>query len=285
MYYIAIIIDPIIRFNWIFYAIYTSDSQHSSVVSFGVALTEVLRRGMWTLFRVENEHCTNIENAKAYRELPLPYKLRGEESEEHLIPSPTSEAADEDQGPRPLELDPRDVPGDIIPGQSPYTSQPKKAGDRRGLVPTDEISNMDLNKKQGHTQNGKDTPEPGTPRTFQTPGRRASRSDENKPSPYKPGHSLAQQSSHSTKSASGRDIDLERQQSNQSSTLRFRRQACSNGGEGGGSPLANAVSKVTHTMRAAHKFDYIKRKPQAVMSNQASDSEDDDDADDSDREQ
>lgn len=57
-YYLAIFIDPIIRFNWIFYAIYGQEAQHSSLVSFFVAFTEVLRRGMWTLFRVENEHCT-----------------------------------------------------------------------------------------------------------------------------------------------------------------------------------------------------------------------------------
>lgn len=57
-YYAAMVIDPIIRFNWIFYAIYWQDLQHSSIVSFFVAFTEVLRRGMWQLFRVENEHCT-----------------------------------------------------------------------------------------------------------------------------------------------------------------------------------------------------------------------------------
>lgn len=57
-YYAAILIDPILRFNWIFYAIYANNTQHSSLVSFFVAFSEVLRRGMWTLFRVENEHCT-----------------------------------------------------------------------------------------------------------------------------------------------------------------------------------------------------------------------------------
>lgn len=57
-YYAAIVIDPIIRFNWIFYAIYGHDVQHSTIVAFMVAFTEVLRRGIWQLFRVENEHCT-----------------------------------------------------------------------------------------------------------------------------------------------------------------------------------------------------------------------------------
>lgn len=57
-YYAAMFIDPIIRFNWIFYAIYWQDVQHSTIVSFMVGFTEVLRRGIWQLFRVENEHCT-----------------------------------------------------------------------------------------------------------------------------------------------------------------------------------------------------------------------------------
>jgi hypothetical protein len=57
-YYAAIVIDPILRFNWIFYAIYGHDVQHSTKIAFLVALSEVLRRGMWQLFRVENEHCT-----------------------------------------------------------------------------------------------------------------------------------------------------------------------------------------------------------------------------------
>jgi len=74
-YYIAMVIDPIIRFNWIFYAIYTADVQHSTIVSFLVGLTEVCRRGMWVIFRVENEHCTNVGRFRASRDAPLPYQL------------------------------------------------------------------------------------------------------------------------------------------------------------------------------------------------------------------
>lgn len=74
-YYIAIVLDPILRFNWIFYAIYAEDVQHSAILSFLVALSEIFRRGMWTLFRVENEHCTNVGNYRASRDVPLPYSV------------------------------------------------------------------------------------------------------------------------------------------------------------------------------------------------------------------
>ncbi|RBR22919.1 uncharacterized protein FIESC28_04217 [Fusarium coffeatum] len=75
MYYFIMIIDPILRFAWIFYAIFTHNTQHSTIVSFMVAFMEVTRRGMWTLFRVENEHCSNVSQYKASRDVPLPYNM------------------------------------------------------------------------------------------------------------------------------------------------------------------------------------------------------------------
>ncbi|WYZ38346.1 hypothetical protein EsH8_III_000260 [Colletotrichum jinshuiense] len=74
-YYFVMVADPILRFAWIFYAIFTHDTQHSTIVSFLVALAEVSRRGMWTLFRVENEHCANVAQYKASRDVPLPYRI------------------------------------------------------------------------------------------------------------------------------------------------------------------------------------------------------------------
>jgi len=74
LYYVAMVIDPILRFNWVFYAIYADDIQHSAILSFVVSLSEVFRRGMWMLFRVENEHCTNVGRFRASRDVPLPYE-------------------------------------------------------------------------------------------------------------------------------------------------------------------------------------------------------------------
>ncbi|PHH83314.1 hypothetical protein CDD82_2284 [Ophiocordyceps australis] len=75
LYYCIMVVDPILRFSWVFYAIYTHRSQHSSIISFLVSLSEVIRRGMWALFRVENEHCANVAQYKASRDVPLPYRL------------------------------------------------------------------------------------------------------------------------------------------------------------------------------------------------------------------
>jgi hypothetical protein len=75
VYYGVMILDPILRFAWIFYAIFTHNTQHSTIVSFLVSLAEVSRRGIWTLFRVENEHCANVAQYRASRDVPLPYHL------------------------------------------------------------------------------------------------------------------------------------------------------------------------------------------------------------------
>ncbi|PWY96397.1 EXS-domain-containing protein [Aspergillus sclerotioniger CBS 115572] len=75
VYYVAMVIDVVVRFNWIFYAIFTKDIQHSALLSFFVALSEVCRRGVWTIFRVENEHCTNVLLFRASRDVPLPYQV------------------------------------------------------------------------------------------------------------------------------------------------------------------------------------------------------------------
>jgi hypothetical protein len=89
-YYLAMTIDPILRFNWIFYVIYTHDLQHSSMAAFFIAFSEVSRRGMWTLFRVENEHCANVAHFKASRDVPLPYPLSPSESDLYFHPQSES---------------------------------------------------------------------------------------------------------------------------------------------------------------------------------------------------
>lgn len=89
IYYAAMLLDPILRFTWIFYAIFGYETQHSTFVSYLIALAEVMRRGIWANFRVENEHCTNVCRFRASRDVPLPYCLHTSprESEELARPA------------------------------------------------------------------------------------------------------------------------------------------------------------------------------------------------------
>ena len=82
-------LDPILRFNWIFYVIFSKDIQHSALLSYVISLSEVGRRAMWTLFRVENEHCTNVGRFRASRDVPLPYDI--------AMPSPSAVEESRDQ--------------------------------------------------------------------------------------------------------------------------------------------------------------------------------------------
>lgn len=89
VYYIAMVLDVIVRFNWIFYAIFTHNIGHAAVLSFVISFSEVCRRGMWSIFRVENEHCTNVVLFRASRDVPLPYELPRADGQADTEPQPT----------------------------------------------------------------------------------------------------------------------------------------------------------------------------------------------------
>lgn len=97
-YYGAIVLDPILRFNWVLYTVIPLQLQHSAVTSFCVSLLEVCRRGVWSIFRVENEHCTNVGRFRASRDVPLPYYLPSDVEERSYAGVPTRKRrVDEEQ--------------------------------------------------------------------------------------------------------------------------------------------------------------------------------------------
>lgn len=75
IYYSAIIVDIILRFQWIFYALFPKQIQQSAITSFCIAIAEIVRRFIWIFFRMENEHATNVHLSRASRESPLPYPI------------------------------------------------------------------------------------------------------------------------------------------------------------------------------------------------------------------
>lgn len=74
-YYTAVVADVILRFQWIFYAFFSSQVQQLAITSFCIALAEILRRFIWMFFRMENEHCANVILFRASRDSPLPYMV------------------------------------------------------------------------------------------------------------------------------------------------------------------------------------------------------------------
>lgn len=74
-YYLAMVFDVTFRFQWIFYAFFSNQIQQLAVTSFMIGLAEIFRRIVWALFRMENEHCTNVTLFRASRDSPLPYPI------------------------------------------------------------------------------------------------------------------------------------------------------------------------------------------------------------------
>lgn len=74
-YYIAIVLDVVLRFQWVFYAFFSHQIQQLAITSFCIALAEIIRRFIWVFFRMENEHCTNVILFRASRDSPLPYTI------------------------------------------------------------------------------------------------------------------------------------------------------------------------------------------------------------------
>lgn len=73
LYYVSMVLDVLIRFQWIVYAAAPQTIRQSSVTSFSLAITEVIRRFLWIIFRVENEHVANVHLFRVTGEALLPY--------------------------------------------------------------------------------------------------------------------------------------------------------------------------------------------------------------------
>ncbi|KAL1799218.1 hypothetical protein ACET3X_003255 [Alternaria dauci] len=152
-YYTAMCIDPILRFNWVMYTITPLQLQHSAVTSFCVSLSEIFRRGMWSIFRVENEHCTNVGRFRASRDVPLPYyvPMDAEVEEDHSSGIPrVATHIDEEQ---PDEYRPRTPTEDQI--RRPATATGAEVGQsqspaRKRRGPQDEFRQSPLQRAFTH---------------------------------------------------------------------------------------------------------------------------------------
>lgn len=118
------VIDPILRFNWVLYSAIHLQLQHSGKVSFFAALGEIIRRGIWSVFRVENEHCTNVGRFRASRDVPLPYEL------------PTTPATETQT--------PTDERGRRVDEEQPVSKRKSKTMPANGLTPTTSSTGADL---------------------------------------------------------------------------------------------------------------------------------------------
>ncbi|EDO17705.1 hypothetical protein Kpol_1033p8 [Vanderwaltozyma polyspora DSM 70294] len=74
-YYICMIINVSIRLQWIVFIILPIDMRSNEITTYVLALTELFRRAIWIIFRVENEHVANVQLYKVTGETTLPYNI------------------------------------------------------------------------------------------------------------------------------------------------------------------------------------------------------------------
>ncbi|KAF9975814.1 hypothetical protein BGZ73_000355 [Actinomortierella ambigua] len=82
VYYAAIVFDFIGRFSWISRLFLPHANVY--ILSFTLAMLEMIRRWVWNFFRLENEHINNVGQFRAIKDIPLPFhiRIRGDSDEE-----------------------------------------------------------------------------------------------------------------------------------------------------------------------------------------------------------
>ncbi|KAH0674319.1 hypothetical protein AABB24_008811 [Solanum stoloniferum] len=80
VYFTAMVLDVLLRFAWLQLVLrFNVHSLRGSTVSSIFACLEVIRRGMWNFFRLENEHLNNVGKYRAFKSVPLPFAYHEED--------------------------------------------------------------------------------------------------------------------------------------------------------------------------------------------------------------
>ncbi|KAA3456054.1 phosphate transporter PHO1-like protein 9 [Gossypium australe] len=84
VYYAAMVLNCVLRLAWMqqVLGIQTVPFLHKTALVAVVASLEIIRRGIWNFFRLENEHLNNVGKYRAFKSVPLPfyYEYNADES-------------------------------------------------------------------------------------------------------------------------------------------------------------------------------------------------------------
>ncbi|KAL2329938.1 hypothetical protein Fmac_017519 [Flemingia macrophylla] len=81
VYFVAMVLNVILRLAWMqsVFGIREAPFLHRTALTALVACLEILRRGIWNFFRLENEHLNNVGNYRAFKSVPLPFNYEDDE--------------------------------------------------------------------------------------------------------------------------------------------------------------------------------------------------------------
>ncbi|GMP58684.1 hypothetical protein CsSME_00022267 [Camellia sinensis var. sinensis] len=74
VYFAAMVLNVLLRFVWLQTVLdYQVSFLHKQTLAAIVAVLEIIRRGIWSFFRLENEHLNNVGKYRAFKSVPLPF--------------------------------------------------------------------------------------------------------------------------------------------------------------------------------------------------------------------
>ncbi|KAJ6726693.1 PHOSPHATE TRANSPORTER PHO1-like protein 3 [Salix purpurea] len=74
VYFGAMVMNVLLRFAWLQTVLdFRFNSLHKETTIAIVASLEIIRRGIWNFFRLENEHLNNVGKYRAFKSVPLPF--------------------------------------------------------------------------------------------------------------------------------------------------------------------------------------------------------------------
>ncbi|OVA12215.1 SPX [Macleaya cordata] len=82
VYFAAMVLNIILRLAWLQSVLnFHVSFLHQTALTTIVACLEILRRGMWSFFRLENEHLNNVGKFRAFKSVPLPFNYYNEDDD------------------------------------------------------------------------------------------------------------------------------------------------------------------------------------------------------------
>ncbi|KAI6686405.1 hypothetical protein NL676_032318 [Syzygium grande] len=79
VYFAAMVLNVVLRLAWMQLVLeFKLRSLHKMAVTTIVSCLEILRRGIWSFFRLENEHLNNVGNYRAFKSVPHPFSFYDE---------------------------------------------------------------------------------------------------------------------------------------------------------------------------------------------------------------
>ncbi|KAL0732860.1 hypothetical protein Bca4012_009070 [Brassica carinata] len=83
VYFVAMILNVLLRFAWIQTVLdFKFSFMHRETMITVVASLEIIRRGIWNFFRLENEHLNNVGKYRAFKSVPLPFNYDEDEDKD-----------------------------------------------------------------------------------------------------------------------------------------------------------------------------------------------------------